>query len=352
MKTMRAVMALRPGVLGLGELPIPEPDEYEALVRMEACAICNSTDHKLLMNEFFSGAFPTVLGHEVVGTVVETGSKVANFKPGDRVFRQRLADQHVPGGRSTWGGFAEYGVVVDEWAKQGAPYDASILPHDQQKLLLNVEAPLATSMITLMETLDCITTCGAAPGKSVAIVGSGPVGQAFTMFAKLLGAGPVYAFGRRAGLAQRYADVTHCDGYVVNAAEDKAVQRIVAQGGFDIVMEAVGSVDAMQQCLALAGKTGKVFAYGIPPDSNPYRPEQLAQPNVQNVGAREGRVQARLVAYVTAGRVRLHEWMDVCLPLEEYQHGFDLVAPKVPGVYTQKQANKVVLAPTELTLHS
>ena len=339
MKTMKAVMALRPGVLGLGELPVPTPGEYEALVRMEACAICNSTDHKLLINEFFSGAFPTVLGHEVVGTVVETGPKVANFKAGDRVFRQRLSDQHVPGGRSTWGGFAEYGVVVDEWAKQGVAYDPAVLPHDQQKLLLNVEAPLATTMITLMETLDCIPTCGAASGKSVAIVGSGPVGQAFAMFAKLQGAGPVYAFGRRASLAQRFADVTHCDDYVIHAAGDKGVQRIIAQGGFDIVMEAVGSVDAMTQCLELAGKKGKVFAYGIPPDSNPYRKDQLAHANVQNAGAKEGRVQARLVAYISAGKVRLQDWMDACLPLEEYQHGFDLV--------TQKKANKVVLAPVK-----
>jgi threonine dehydrogenase-like Zn-dependent dehydrogenase len=339
MKTMQALLALRPGVLGLGELPIPAPGAFEALVRMEACAICNSTDHKLLINEFFTGVFPTVLGHEVVGTVVETGPKTANFKPGDRVFRQRLADQHVPGGRSTWGGFAEYGIVVDEWAKQGLPYDPALLPHDQQKLLLNIEAPLATTMITLMETLDCITTCGAAPGKSVAIVGSGPVGQAFAMFAKLQGAGPVYAFGRRASLSQRFADVTHCDDYIVHAANDRGVQHIIAQGGFDIVMEAVGSVDAMQQCLDLAGKKGKVFAYGIPPDSHPYRPEQLAHPNVQNVGAKEGRVQARLVEYVNAGKVKLQQWMDVCLPLTEYQRGFNLV--------TQKQANKVVLAPAK-----
>jgi threonine dehydrogenase-like Zn-dependent dehydrogenase len=337
MKTMRAVMAVRPGVLGLGELPVPTPGEYEALVRMEACAICNSTDHKLLMNEFFSGAFPTVLGHEVVGTVVALGPRVVNFKPGDRVFRQRLADHHVPGGRSTWGGFAEYGLVSDEWAKQGAPYDAAILPHDQQKLLLNVEAPLATTMITLMETLDCIATYGAAPGKSVAVVGSGPVGQAFAMFAKLLGAGPVVAFGRRASLAQRFAEVSRCDGYVVEAEPSPEVQRIVAQGGFDIVMEAVGSVDAMDRCLALAGSHGKVFAYGIPPDSNPYRPDQLTHPNVQSAGAREGRVQAQLVAYMEAGKVRLQDWMDGCLPLSEFQRGFDLV--------TQKQANKVVLAP-------
>lgn len=337
MKNMRAVMALQPGKLGLGELPIPTPGRWEALARMDACAICNSTDHKLLMNEFFPGRFPTVLGHEVVGTIVETGKGVKNFKPGDRVFRQHLADEHVPGGRSTWGGFAEYGLVTDEWAKQKLPYDASILPHSQQKLLLDVEAPLATAMITLMETLDCITECGAAPGKSVAVVGSGPVGQAFAMFARLLGAAPVYAFGRRANLSQRFAEVVHCDGYLVNDEETPEAKHLVDQGGFDIVMEAVGSVDAMDRCLRLAGSRGKVYAYGIPPDSNPYRSDQLAHPNVKSMGAKEGRVQKKLVAYIEAGKVILADWVDTCLPLSQYQRAFDLVF--------EKQANKAVLTP-------
>lgn len=337
MKTMKAVMVARPGELYLGELAVPVPGEYEALVRMDACAICNSTDHKLLMNEFCPGPFPMALGHEVVGTVVETGPKIVNFRPGDRVFRQCLTNSHVPGGCSRWGGFAEYGLIVDQWAKQGAPYDAAILPHCQQKILLNVEASLATAMITLMETLDCLITSGVKPGKSVAVVGSGPVGQAFAMFAKLLGAGPVYAFGRRAGLSKRFTKVTNCDGYVTNANEMPAVKRVVAQGGFDIVMEAVGSVEALELCLTLAGVNGKVFAYGIPPASNPYRNDLLDRPNVLRVGAKEGRVQTVLAAYVEAGKVNLQDWMDVCLPLMEFQRGFDMVI--------QKQANKVVLMP-------
>lgn len=331
-------MGVEPGVLGLGELDVPRPGEYEALVRMDACGICNSTDHKLLTNEFCGGPFPIVLGHEVVGTVVEVGSGVKNFAEGDRVFRQRLRDDHVPGeGRSCWGGFAEYGLVVDEWAKQGLPYGPEALPHDQQKLLLDVEPALATGMVTLMETLDCIAACGAAPGRSVAIVGSGPVGQALALFAHLLGASPVYAFGRSAGRAARFADVCRIDGYVAGTDFPPEVEKVIDGGGFDVVVEAVGSAPALATCVCLAGTDGQVRVYGVAPDSEPYPEEIMSRTNVDRVGAKEGRAQAGLATFVESGDVDLEDWVSHRFPLAEYQRAFDRVEAR--------QALKAVLLP-------
>ncbi len=333
---MKALLASAPGVLSLGELETPVPGAYDALVRLDACAFCNSTDHKLLLHDLFTGPLPIALGHESISTVVAVGPKVVNFTPGDRVFRQRLADAHVPNGCSRWGGFAEHALVTDEWARQGvAPTLA--LPHDQQKLLVDVAPPLASAMVTLMETLDCAISCGVAPGRSFAVVGSGPVGQAFAMFAKLLGAAPVYAFGRSASRAERFAKVSGCDGYVAGAAFPAEVRHIIEAGGFDLVIEAVGSADALDTALTLGGARGHVCVYGVAPDSSPYRDEQLARPNVTRVGAREGRAQARLVEMIEAGGVRLDDWVSHVLPMAEYQRALELV--------TVQKADKVVLVP-------
>ncbi len=334
---MRALLALTPGVLGLEELPVPRYGEYEALVQMSACAICNSTDHKLLMNEFFPGIFPVALGHEVIGQVVEVGAKVKSFKPGDRVFRQRLRDTDVPGGRSCWGGFAEYGVVEDLWAKEGIPYGNAALPHDQQKLLLDVPPPQASAMVTLMETLDCLMTCRVGNGMNVAVVGSGPVAQAFTLFARLLGARHVYAFGRRDVYSDRFTGVCRANGYVVGDDYPAPVEKIISNGGFDVVMEAVGSVAALNRCLALAGANGSVCIYGIPPASTPYQSEQTERPGIQWVGAMEGRAQRRLVQFIESRAVHLDDWVSHVLPLEQYQQAFDLVS--------SKEGSKVVLTP-------
>ncbi len=335
---MKAVMALTPGKLTLGELEIPTPSEYDALVKLDACAICNSTDHKLMTNEFLPGTFPIVLGHESISTVVSVGAKVKNFKPGDRVFRQRLSDHHVPSpGRSCWGGFAEYGLVTDEWARQGLRYGPETLPHDQQKLLVNVEPSLASGMITLMETLDCVTTCGVREGLSVAVVGSGPVAQSFAMFARLLDAAPVFAFGRSMSHASRFAMVSHCDGYIAGTSYTPEVARMLRSGGFELVIEAVGSPEALDTAITLAGTRGQVCVYGVAPKSNPYRQDQMNRPNVKSVGAREGRAQARLVQMIETRDVRLEDWITHTLLMREFQIGFDLLA--------QRQAEKVALLP-------
>lgn len=335
---MRALAAIEPGKLEIVELDIPKPGKYEALVKMDACAICNSTDHKLLNNTFMSGSFPVVLGHESVGTVVETGPGVVNFAVGDRGFRQRLEDRHVPGnGRSCWGGFGEYGLVVDEWARQGLPYDLQSLPHNQQKLLLDVKPELAVGMVTLMECLDCIDNCGIEPGKAAAIVGSGPVGQAMAMFAGLLGAKPVYAFGRNPSHSDRFKNVSKVDRYISGEVLPSDVQEMVSGGGFDLVIEAVGSIEALDRCIYLAGTKGRVCVYGVAPESSPYTPDQMQRHNVSVVGAVEGRVQAQLAEWIKQGKVDLSEWVSHIMPLEDYQRAFDLVK--------SREALKAVLIP-------
>ena len=92
----------------------------EALVQVEVCGICNSTDWKIIEGEFVSGSYPILLGHESCGRVIAVGERVRSFRVGDRVLRFRLQDAHVPypGGRSCWGGFVERAIVVDVWAKQ------------------------------------------------------------------------------------------------------------------------------------------------------------------------------------------------------------------------------------------
>ena len=95
--TMKAVIFERPGQYAVVDKPIPKiRQSNEMLIRIDACSICG-TDMQILKNPPGIAAAPGVtIGHEMVGTVVEVGDGVKNFKAGDRV----TADNNVPARRA------------------------------------------------------------------------------------------------------------------------------------------------------------------------------------------------------------------------------------------------------------
>jgi propanol-preferring alcohol dehydrogenase len=66
------------------ELPAPLAGAGEVLLRVRACAVCR-TDLHVVDGELPDPKLPLVPGHEIVGTVVETGAAVDRFRIGDRV---------------------------------------------------------------------------------------------------------------------------------------------------------------------------------------------------------------------------------------------------------------------------
>ena len=93
--TMKAVIFEEAGKYAVVDKPIPKiRQSNEMLVRIDVCSICG-TDMQILKNPPGIAAAPGVtIGHEMVGTVVEVGEEVKNFKVGDRV----TADNNVPCG--------------------------------------------------------------------------------------------------------------------------------------------------------------------------------------------------------------------------------------------------------------
>lgn len=322
---MKALLVTGIGQMAMAELPIPEPGPYEALVKVEACGICNSTDHKLVMGTFVPGKFPSALGHESAGKVVQLGAKVRHFAIGQRVLRPGLFDWHVPDGRSTWGGFSEYAVVVDGRAmREDGGGEGHWSAAKQQVVPETISAAQAAAMITLKETLSCLQNLGVTAGSSVAIVGTGPVGQAFAYEARLLGAEQLTVFGRRRDWAERFA-VLGADRYVVGDDWPEGVIRLTADRGFDFVIEAVGSSRALSTALKLAGKKGKVGLYGVTPEDDPWLAAEYKHPQVSMPRVEEADVHEQFLEWVAQGKIHLDDWYTATIPWTEYQQGFELV---------------------------
>ena len=265
--------------------------------------------------------------------MIKLGQQVRNYKIGDRVLRGTLADNQIPfpGGRSCWGGFVEYNLVTDQWAKGGVLFNSG--SHPQQVVPDSIAPELATLLITLKENLSVITNLDVS-GKSLAVIGTGPVAQAMVLFAKLLGAKMIVVFGRSTTWKERFEKLG-ADGFILGEEYSREVERIISRGGFERVIEAVGSKQALSLGIKLAGSSGKVGIYGIPPENEPYLEKDIKNPVVFSPRVAEGDVHSKILDMIQKGLVNLADWVSLTLPWEEYELGFKKV--------WNKEVNKVVL---------
>ncbi|MCX6035695.1 MAG: alcohol dehydrogenase catalytic domain-containing protein, partial [Chloroflexi bacterium] len=82
---MRAMLFEAPGQpLKLAELPIPQPGPGKVLLKVHACGVCH-TDLHIIDGELSEPKLPLVLGHQIVGAVVQAGSGAKRFQTGERV---------------------------------------------------------------------------------------------------------------------------------------------------------------------------------------------------------------------------------------------------------------------------
>lgn len=99
---MRSFAVDEKGKLDFVEVPMPTYDDFSALVKMEACGVCNGTDSKLVHGTFKKWHdYPALLGHEAVGRVVEKGRHVTAFDVGDLVLLP-FVDGPTGGYHSAW----------------------------------------------------------------------------------------------------------------------------------------------------------------------------------------------------------------------------------------------------------
>ncbi len=126
--TMHAMVLQKPGTsLVYRKLPVPKPGPDQVLIKVRACGVCR-TDLHVVDGELPDPKLPIIPGHEIVGSVVETGTKVDSFRIGDRIGvpwvgytcgeclycrtgRENLCDQPKFTGYTLDGGYAEYAVA-------------------------------------------------------------------------------------------------------------------------------------------------------------------------------------------------------------------------------------------------
>lgn len=278
---MYAYAATAPGKIERITLPVPEPDDYEVLVKNEGCVFCNTTDRMIVDDLFATPAYPVIFGHENFGKVIKVGKKVKNFKLGDRVLCAnaivRKFDGHY---HSSWGGFAQYGIAGDlqAYLADGNTLNDANKYRARYKLNCTIPADLplkeAGLIYTLAETASALKQFGDITGKSVVIIGTGIVGYFFTYFAKTFGAGHVACLGRRRSRLE-IAKKCGADSNFIDISE--ATAALNAIGGADIVIECSGNYKALEHGLPYLKPGGTLAVYAVP--HRPYEFDLAKCPN-------------------------------------------------------------------------
>ena len=263
---MKAVFMDGVESIAVREADVPVPGEGEALLKVHSCSVCGS-DIKIFRYGNKRMRYPVIVGHEIAGEIVEVGRGVDAVAVGDRV----AVGADVPGlwntnvrgkdsfidyatGHEFDGGFAEYMLLNRRMLEFGP--------------VTHVPDALGYDAAALAEPLACavkgLEFGNFGPGKSICVIGLGPIGCMILELARAYGASRIFASQRSKGrleTARRFAP----DARFICTQEEDPVAVVLDETdgrGVDMVITTSGSVTAHKQAIEMVGHLGYVNLFG------------------------------------------------------------------------------------------
>jgi L-idonate 5-dehydrogenase len=253
--------------------PVPKIKADEVLIKVKQAGICGSDlayyRHGKVGN--YKPSRPFIPGHEFSGEIVEIGSSVNILKPNDRVAVDPSMNcgvcEYCLSGRSNlcrkmkFLGSAMYVPPID-----GAFREYLVMPAKNCSVL---PAEINYDTGALLEPMSvayyALKRAGDIKGKTVLISGAGTIGQLILLFAIALEAEKVCITDPLK--AKRDMGLKNGAHRVFDPSPEDFIERAKEEVpyGFDVVMEASGSVHALRQGILLAKPGGTFVQVGIPP---------------------------------------------------------------------------------------
>ncbi len=309
---MKALVYHGPGQRSWDTVPDPALQaETDAIVRIDSATICG-TDLHILKGDVPEVEPGTILGHEAVGTIVETGAAVTTLEEGDRV----LVSCITSCGRCRFCREGHYGLCVGGggWILghliNGVQAEYSRIPFAEtsvHKLPPEIPTERALFLADILPTSYEVGVLngGVQPGDTVAIVGAGPIGLAAVMTATL------YTPGRIVVLDVADARLEHALAFgadlVVNNGEKDPVAEIMelTNGlGVDVAIEAVGIPETFELCAEIVRPGGHVANVGVHGAPAPLHLEKLWIKDVTiTTGLVDTSTTPRLLELIANGRL-------------------------------------------------
>ena len=322
-------------------------DPTDVIVKIDSTTICG-TDLHILKGDVPAVTEGRILGHEAVGTVLETGAAVSTLKQGDRVLvpaitscgrcgpckRGMAAHCQGAGGIGWIFGHLINGLQAEYARVPFAETSVHVVPEgvsDEQVLFLADILPTGYEI--------GVQNGGVKPGDAVAVVGAGPVGLAAMMTAEIAGAAQIIAVDLAASRlrhAERFG-ATHTVGGDEDAAQE--ILDLTDGEGVDVAMEAVGVPATFDLCTRIVRPGGTVANVGVHGAPTTLHLEDLWIKNITiTTGLVSGTTIPTLLKLARDGRIEAEKLGTHHFGLHEIENAYDVF-----GAADTHDALKVVL---------
>ncbi len=332
---MKAALITKYGSIETADMPVPEFNENQVLVKVSYASICGSDQH-IFKGEFHPRTrLPLIPGHEFAGVVAETGSKVSGFAPGDKVTVDPIIwcghcaacrAGHYPActslrliGIDSNGGFAEY-----------VSADPAMIYHIPD----HVPDEYAALIEVLSIGFHASARAEVGPADDVAIWGAGKVGHSILQAVKTISHGKVFMVDI---LAERLNMVKagYPDVILINAAKQdplEVIREYTSGNGVDIAFEAVGHAVHLDQynpvrsCINAIRGAGRVCVLGLSDEPSAILMKELIWKEARIIASRVSHGEfAKAISALGQGLLRPEIMVTDVLPLEEAMKGFEML---------------------------
>ncbi|MFC1478492.1 alcohol dehydrogenase catalytic domain-containing protein [Candidatus Margulisiibacteriota bacterium] len=265
---MKAIVVDGLRSMAVKDVARPDIEPGSMLIKVDVCAVCGS-DVRIFESGNTRVEYPAIIGHEIAGTVVEKAEDVDKYKVGDRV----ALGADVPCGVCRWcqngmanccdtnyaigyqfqGGFAEYCLI-----------NPTVLRYGPVAL---ISESVDSEHAALAEPLACcingLERVNFSPGKSVLIIGSGPIGILLMLTARAFGS-PLTVLADIAPQRLKMAEPFGPDHIIDSGKEDlkERIMELTGGAGIDSAFIACPSPDAQEHAVSVLAKRGYLNFFG------------------------------------------------------------------------------------------
>lgn len=331
---MKAIIINKPYDLQITDMDKPSVTEHDnVLIKMKAAGICGSDVH-IYHGQNAAATYPRVIGHEMVGEVVEVGSNATKIKVGDRVIIDQVvncgecyackkgrgnvcAKLNVRGVHSH-GGYREYIAVPES--------DVYILPDN-----LSYEDAVMIEPATI-----AVQSCSRAElcqEDTLLLLGCGALGSSILRIAKLTGATIIAV-----DVVDEKIEDAKKNGatYGINLLKEDVVERArELTGGYGptVSIDAACTKDSLATLLELTGNAGRVITMGFSIDPTAVTQFKITSKELDVRGSRlQNKKFQEVLNLIREGKLDLSNSISHTFNYLDAQKAFDFVDSKDPSI--------------------